>query len=72
MNHYDLIHVHTPMGAALGRLAAIKARKKGTKIIVPIDFDAIKAIYNAKLEMAIEEENAVLRQIWWYPLLQMQ
>lgn len=33
LNHYDLIHVHTPMGAALGRLAAIKARKKGTKVI---------------------------------------
>lgn len=30
--------------------------KKGTKIIVSIDFDAIKAIYNEKLEMAIEEE----------------
>ena len=30
--------------------------KKGTKIIVPIDFDAIKAIYNAKLEVATEEE----------------
>ena len=49
----------------LNEMAEIR-EKKGTKIIVPIDFDAIKAIYNAKLEMAIEEENAVLRQIWWY------
>lgn len=32
-NKYDIIHVHTPMGAFLGRLAARKARKKGTKII---------------------------------------
>lgn len=31
--NYDLIHVHTPMGAVLGRLAAIKARKRGTKVI---------------------------------------
>lgn len=30
---YDIIHVHTPMGAVLGRLAARRARKKGTKII---------------------------------------
>lgn len=30
---YDIIHVHTPMGAALGRLAAISARKRGTKVI---------------------------------------
>ena len=41
----------------LNEMAEIR-EKKGTKIIVPIDFDAIKAIYNAKLEMAIEEENA--------------
>lgn len=32
-NKYDMIHVHTPMGAVLGRLAAISARKRGTKII---------------------------------------
>ncbi len=32
-NHYDLIHVHNPMGAVLGRLAAVEARKKGTKVI---------------------------------------
>lgn len=31
--NYDIIHVHTPMGAVLGRLAAIEARKKGTKVI---------------------------------------
>lgn len=30
---YDIIHVHTPMGAVLGRLAAISARKKGSKVI---------------------------------------
>lgn len=30
---YDIIHVHTPMGAVLGRLAAIYARNKGTKVI---------------------------------------
>lgn len=34
-NHYDIIHCHTPMGAALGRLAVIlsRARKKGTKVV---------------------------------------
>lgn len=32
-NNYDLIHVHTPMGAVIGRLAARSARKKGTKVI---------------------------------------
>lgn len=32
-NDYNIIHVHTPMGAFLGRLAAKKARKKGTKVI---------------------------------------
>ena len=30
---YDLIHCHTPVGAFLTRLAAGKARKKGTKVI---------------------------------------
>ncbi len=30
---YDIIHCHTPIGAALTRLAAGKARKKGTKVI---------------------------------------
>ncbi|WP_010200276.1 glycosyltransferase family 4 protein [Bacillus sp. m3-13] len=32
-NEYDIIHCHTPMGGVLTRLAAIEARKKGTKII---------------------------------------
>ena len=32
-NEYDLIHVHTPMGSVLGRLAAKRARKRGTKVI---------------------------------------
>lgn len=32
-NEYDIIHCHTPMGSFLTRLAARKARKKGTKII---------------------------------------
>lgn len=31
--NYDIVHVHTPMGAVLGRLASVKARKKGTKVI---------------------------------------
>ncbi len=31
--NYDIIHCHTPMGGALGRLAARQARKKGTKVI---------------------------------------
>lgn len=31
--HYDIIHCHTPVGAALARLAAREARKKGTKVI---------------------------------------
>lgn len=30
---YDIIHCHTPVGAMLTRLAAIKARKNGTKVI---------------------------------------
>jgi len=30
---YDIIHCHTPIGAALTRLASRKARKKGTKVI---------------------------------------
>jgi glycosyltransferase involved in cell wall biosynthesis len=30
--HYDIIHCHTPVGAALTRLAAEDARKKGTKV----------------------------------------
>ena len=29
---YELIHSHTPMGGVIGRLAAISARKKGTKV----------------------------------------
>jgi len=31
--NYDLIHCHTPVGALVARLAAVKARKKGTKVI---------------------------------------
>lgn len=30
---YDIIHCHTPIGAALTRLASRNARKKGTKVI---------------------------------------
>ena len=33
-NDYDLIHCHTPVGAMIARLAALSARKKGTKVIV--------------------------------------
>lgn len=32
-NKYNIIHVHTPMGAFLGRLASIASRKRGTKVI---------------------------------------
>lgn len=32
-NNYDIIHCHTPMGGVLTRLAARKARKKGTRVI---------------------------------------
>ena len=32
-NNYDVIHCHTPMGAVVTRLAAKKARKRGTKVI---------------------------------------
>lgn len=32
-NHYDIIHCHTPVGAMLTRLAAMDARKRGTKVI---------------------------------------
>ena len=30
---YDIIHCHTPVGAMIARLAALAARKKGTKVI---------------------------------------
>ena len=33
INRYDIIHCHTPMGGALGRLAAREARNNGTKVI---------------------------------------
>lgn len=32
-NDYDIIHCHTPVGGMLTRLASIKARKKGTRVI---------------------------------------
>ena len=32
-NNYNIIHCHTPVGGVLARLAAIKARKKGTKVL---------------------------------------
>lgn len=37
-NHYNLIHCHTPMGAVLGRVAAIlaKTRSKGCKVIYTV------------------------------------
>lgn len=35
-NDYDAIHCHTPMGAVVTRLAAKKARKKGTKVIYTV------------------------------------
>ena len=31
--NFDLIHCHTPVGALVARLAALDARKKGTKVI---------------------------------------
>lgn len=31
--HYDIIHTHTPMGSVVTRLAALKARKNGTRVI---------------------------------------
>ena len=30
---FDIIHCHTPVGAMIARLAAVSARKKGTKVI---------------------------------------
>lgn len=30
---FDIVHCHTPVGAMIGRLACIRARKKGTKVI---------------------------------------
>ena len=32
-NNYKLIHCHTPVGSVITRLAAMKSRKKGTKVI---------------------------------------
>lgn len=32
-NNYEIIHCHTPVGGVLTRLAARKARKKGTRVI---------------------------------------
>ena len=32
-NNYDLIHMHSPIGGVCGRIAAKKARKKGTRVI---------------------------------------
>lgn len=31
--NYDIIHCHTPVGAMIARLAALSARKKGSKVI---------------------------------------
>ena len=31
--NFDIIHCHTPMGAMIARMAAIAARKKGTKVL---------------------------------------
>lgn len=31
-NEFDIIHCHTPVGGFLGRLAALKARKSGTRV----------------------------------------
>lgn len=31
--NYDIIHTHTPMGSVVTRIAAIKARKHGTRVI---------------------------------------
>ena len=30
---FSIIHCHTPVGGVVGRLAAKKARKKGTRVI---------------------------------------
>lgn len=32
-NHYDVVHVHTPTAAAITRIAAIPARRHGTRVI---------------------------------------
>lgn len=32
-NRFDIIHCHTPVASAISRLASIKSRKKGTKVI---------------------------------------
>ena len=31
--HYDIIHCHTPVGALIARLAALDARRQGTRVI---------------------------------------
>lgn len=32
-NNYDVVYCHTPVGGLIGRLAARKAKKKGTKVV---------------------------------------
>ncbi len=32
-NNFDVIHCHTPVGGVIARLASLKSRKKGTKVI---------------------------------------
>ena len=31
--HYDIVYCHTPVGALVARLAAIPARRRGTKVV---------------------------------------
>ena len=35
-NQYDLIHCHSPIGGLIGRIAARKARRKGTKVFYTV------------------------------------
>ncbi len=55
-----LMHPDELVNWELGDINKVRS-EKGTKVIYTIDFEAIKAAYNAKLELATEEEPIALQ-----------